>query len=170
MNELQYAILFNRFIEKNQLVHKSGIAIMSQSRWWFLQFKLTRNDTLLWNVMLWKGFHNKILKKKKKKKKKILEKFTLSKNALLLSTTARTSALLAILTLALMMVGRGSRIPCIFLNAGITKRLQVTTADTGLPETERRDECWGEDYGLRFEVGVEVWGRKLSELWIICSR
>lgn len=36
-------------------------------------------------------------------------------------------------SLALMMVGRGSRIPCIFLNAGITKRLQVTTADTGLP-------------------------------------
>lgn len=37
------------------------------------------------------------------------------------------------LTLALMMVGRGSRIPCIFLKAGMTKRLHVTTADTGLP-------------------------------------
>lgn len=31
------------------------------------------------------------------------------------------------------MVGRGSRIPCIFLKAGMTKRLHVTTADTGLP-------------------------------------
>lgn len=41
--------------------------------------------------------------------------------------------------LALMMVGRGSRIPCIFLNAGITKRLQVTTADTGLPA--RKSYC-----------------------------
>lgn len=37
------------------------------------------------------------------------------------------------LTLALMMVGRGSRIPCIFLKAGMTKRLHVTTADTGFP-------------------------------------
>lgn len=40
-------------------------------------------------------------------------------------------------TLALMMVGRGSRIPCIFLRAGMTKRLQVTTADTGLPANVR---------------------------------
>ncbi len=94
---------------------------------------------------------------------KNIQTFTWNKNTIvfwcLLSTTARTWALLAIVTLALMMVGRGSRIPCIFLNAGITKRLQVTTADTGFPETERRDECWGEDYGLRFGVGVEVWGR-----------
>lgn len=36
-----------------------------------------------------------------------------------------------------MMVGRGSRIPCIFLRAGTTKRLQVTTADTGLPVGQR---------------------------------
>lgn len=36
-------------------------------------------------------------------------------------------------TLALIMVGLGSRMPCIFLSAGITKRLHVTTADTGLP-------------------------------------
>lgn len=36
-----------------------------------------------------------------------------------------------------MMVGRGSRIPCIFLSAGTTKRLQVTTADTGLPIGQR---------------------------------
>lgn len=35
--------------------------------------------------------------------------------------------------LALMMVGRGSKMPCIFLSAGTTKRLQVTTADTGFP-------------------------------------
>lgn len=44
-----------------------------------------------------------------------------------------------LLTLALMMVGRGSRIPCIFLSAGTTKRLQVTTADTGLPVGQRTD-------------------------------
>ena len=37
------------------------------------------------------------------------------------------------LTLALIIVGRGSKIPCIFRRAGITNRLQVTTADTGLP-------------------------------------
>ena len=41
-------------------------------------------------------------------------------------------------TLALIIVGRGSRIPCIFLKAGMTKRLHVTTADTGLPGTNRR--------------------------------
>lgn len=33
--------------------------------------------------------------------------------------------------------------PCIFLSAGITKRLQVTTADTGLPGEEHRKECGG---------------------------
>lgn len=42
-------------------------------------------------------------------------------------------------TLALMMVGLGSKIPCIFLNAGMTKRLQVTTADTGLPDRESKN-------------------------------
>lgn len=47
------------------------------------------------------------------------------------------STLRLVHTLALMIVGLGSRIPCIFLNAGITKRLQVTTADTGLPEKKR---------------------------------
>lgn len=53
-----------------------------------------------------------------------------------------------LLTLALIMVGRGSRIPCIFLSAGTTKRLQVTTADTGLPVgqrmvvKERKKEWW----------------------------
>lgn len=36
-------------------------------------------------------------------------------------------------SLALIIVGLGSRMPCIFLRAGITNRLQVTTADTGLP-------------------------------------
>lgn len=40
-------------------------------------------------------------------------------------------------TLALMMVGRGSRMPCIFLRAGITNRLHVTTADTGLPGSRK---------------------------------
>lgn len=65
----------------------------------------------------------------------------------------KTWAFVAVLTLALMMVGRGSSIPCIFLNAGMTKRLQVTTADTGLPERERRDDCWGEDYGC--DCGVQ---------------
>lgn len=40
-------------------------------------------------------------------------------------------------TLALMMVGLGSKMPCIFLKAGMTKRLQVTTADTGFPGTKR---------------------------------
>lgn len=40
-------------------------------------------------------------------------------------------------TLALMMVGLGSKMPCIFLKAGMTKRLQVTTADTGFPRTDR---------------------------------
>lgn len=39
-------------------------------------------------------------------------------------------------TLALMMVGLGSKMPCIFLKAGMTKRLQVTTADTGFPRTD----------------------------------
>lgn len=57
------------------------------------------------------------------------------------NTMQVTKAFVAVLTLALMMVGRGSSIPCIFLNAGMTKRLQVTTADTGLPERERRDDC-----------------------------
>lgn len=42
-------------------------------------------------------------------------------------------------TLALMMVGLGSKMPCIFLKAGMTKRLQVTTADTGFPRTDGRD-------------------------------
>ena len=37
------------------------------------------------------------------------------------------------LTLALIIVGLGSKIPCILRRAGITNRLQVTTADTGLP-------------------------------------
>lgn len=39
-------------------------------------------------------------------------------------------------TLALMIVGLGSKMPCIFLKAGMTKRLQVTTADTGFPRTD----------------------------------
>lgn len=43
-------------------------------------------------------------------------------------------------TLALMMVGLGSKMPCIFLKAGMTKRLQVTTADTGFPRTDGRRE------------------------------
>lgn len=43
-------------------------------------------------------------------------------------------------TLALMMVGLGSKMPCIFLKAGMTKRLQVTTADTGFPRTDRWPE------------------------------
>lgn len=43
-------------------------------------------------------------------------------------------------TLALMMVGLGSKMPCIFLKAGMTKRLQVTTADTGFPRTSTRTE------------------------------
>ena len=43
-------------------------------------------------------------------------------------------------TLALMMVGLGSKMPCIFLKAGMTKRLQVTTADTGFPRTDRQRE------------------------------
>lgn len=43
-------------------------------------------------------------------------------------------------TLALMMVGLGSKMPCIFLKAGMTKRLQVTTADTGFPRTNGRTE------------------------------
>lgn len=43
-------------------------------------------------------------------------------------------------TLALIMVGLGSKIPCIFLKAGITKRLQVTTADTGFPRTVAQRE------------------------------
>lgn len=32
--------------------------------------------------------------------------------------------------------------PCIFLKAGMTKRLQVTTADTGFPGTKRWTQ-WG---------------------------
>lgn len=49
-------------------------------------------------------------------------------------------------TLALMMVGLGSKMPCIFLKAGMTKRLQVTTADTGFPGTKRWTQRgrWGE--------------------------
>lgn len=43
-------------------------------------------------------------------------------------------------TLALMMVGLGSKMPCIFLKAGMTKRLQVTTADTGFPRTKGRTQ------------------------------
>lgn len=43
-------------------------------------------------------------------------------------------------TLALMMVGLGSKMPCIFLKAGMTKRLQVTTADTGFPRTDGRTD------------------------------
>lgn len=43
-------------------------------------------------------------------------------------------------TLALMMVGLGSKMPCIFLKAGMTKRLQVTTADTGFPRTSTGTE------------------------------
>lgn len=55
-------------------------------------------------------------------------------------------------TLALMMVGRGSKMPCIFLKAGITKRLQVTTADTGFPRTEGRTER-----GHRQNRGENIW-------------
>lgn len=47
------------------------------------------------------------------------------------------SVCVCVFTLALMMVGRGSRMPCIFLRAGITNRLHVTTADTGLPGTQK---------------------------------
>lgn len=57
-------------------------------------------------------------------------------------------------TLALMMVGLGSKIPCIFLKAGMTKRLQVTTADTGFPGTNRRTGGGG---------GEEKAQRKISE-------
>lgn len=46
-------------------------------------------------------------------------------------------------TLALMMVGLGSKMPCIFLKAGMTKRLQVTTADTGFPRADGRTERRG---------------------------
>lgn len=44
------------------------------------------------------------------------------------------SGVRACVTLAFIIVGLGSRIPCIFLRAGITNRLHVTTADTGFPE------------------------------------
>lgn len=33
--------------------------------------------------------------------------------------------------------------PCIFLKAGMTKRLQVTTADTGFPRTDGQGEIDG---------------------------
>lgn len=61
-------------------------------------------------------------------------------------------------TLAFMMVGRGSKIPCIFLRAGMTKRLHVTTADTGLPERERRwwKASWeGSDPPLKHRTQTE---------------
>lgn len=46
-----------------------------------------------------------------------------------------------------MIVGLGSRIPCIFLSAGTTKRLQVTTADTGLPTRKQKN---------RFKSGFSI--------------
>lgn len=64
---------------------------------------------------------------------KVQEKYAFNNN---LANTSYHSVRL-VHTLALMIVGLGSRIPCIFLNAGITKRLQVTTADTGLPEKKK---------------------------------
>lgn len=61
----------------------------------------------------------------------------LSSNSSVSTTRGNFQTQDKLLTLALIMVGRGSRIPCIFLSAGTTKRLQVTTADTGLPVGQR---------------------------------
>jgi len=72
----------------------------------------------------------------------------LSSNSSVSTTRGNFQTQDKLLTLALIMVGRGSRIPCIFLSAGTTKRLQVTTADTGLPVgqrmvvKERKKEWW----------------------------
>lgn len=62
-------------------------------------------------------------------------------------------------TLALMIVGLGSKMPCIFLSAGMTKRLQVTTADTGFPRTDGRTE--------RREQGEKnIWVTSLQNHWV----
>lgn len=87
------------------------------------------------------------------------------------------------------MVGLGSRIPCIFLKAGMTKRLQVTTADTGLPadtKKEQRDrtkkkkkvllnkenyQCNGQAPSLKSKTGrIWVCGLSHAGKGLLCNR
>lgn len=71
-------------------------------------------------------------------------------------------------TLALMMVGLGSKMPCIFLKAGMTKRLQVTTADTGFPRTDRWTERGGREERKKREKFMSNISSETSE-WITLS-
>lgn len=71
-------------------------------------------------------------------------------------------------TLALMMVGLGSKIPCIFLKAGMTKRLQVTTADTGFPRTDGGTERGGRGEKARGGKYVSNISAQTAE-WITLS-
>lgn len=66
------------------------------------------------------------------------------------------------------MVGLGSRIPCIFLKAGMTKRLQVTTADTGFPRTDGQTQGGRESRGKKISV-TSLSGRLAKFLFLSTS-